>query len=121
MLDEIVKPYLAFCYEADGQLSEHLEPGMLITPAESTACQRTTYDVVLPAEAEPPARDGMLYYFMVRRLPFKVEALDRWISPGAPFGLPRFRMTLPLPVCLDVGWPVLLLEKDQWMWGVISS
>jgi len=121
LLDKLVRPYLAFCYEADSQLPEHLEPGMLITPAETSVCQRTQFDIVLPETADPPSRDGILYYFMARRLPFKAEPLDRWVPAGSPSGLPRFRMTLQHPVCMDASWPVLLLEKDRWMWGVVSS
>jgi len=121
LLDKIVKPYLAFCYEADGQLSEHLEPGMLITPAESSFCQRSQFDIVLPETADPPVRDGILYYFMTRRLPFKSEPVDRWVPAGSPSGFSQFRMILSQPVCMEAGWPVLLLEKDRWMWGVVSS
>lgn len=119
LLDDIQQPYLVFGYEMDPACSEFLEPGMLVS-TRARPEQRHSYDVAFPG-GEAPVHHGILWYYLMKRIPFSVEPLERWVAPGAPAGYPRVRLTLHQPVVLEIGWPVLLHSKDGWMWGVVTG
>ncbi len=117
MLDQIVDPFLVFGCESDAAGSELLEPGMIITGPE--AVQNREYEIALPDGSAAPTGGGVLFYYMMKRIPFESEPADRWVAPGAPSGVPRFHMKLQSPVVMEPGWPVLMLEKDRWFWGIV--
>lgn len=117
LLDQIVNPFLVFGCQADAAASELMEPGMLIT--DPGGVQSREYEIALPDGSDAPTGGGVLFYYLMKRIPFESEPADRWVAPGAPSGVPRFHMKLQLPVILEPGWPVLMLEKDRWFWGIV--
>ncbi len=119
-LDKFQQPYLVFGYEMDPASSEFLESGMLVSRG-TVPEQRRSYDVVFPDDPEPPTHSGVMWYYLMKRISFTVGPADRWVAPGAPAGYPRVRITLQHPIVLEPGWPVLLLEKHRWLWGVVTG
>lgn len=117
MLDQMVNPFLILGCQSDAAGSELLEPGMLVT--ESGAVQSREYEIALPDGSAAPEGGGVLFYYLMKRIPFESEPADRWVAQGATSGVPRFHMKLQLPVILEPGWPVLMLEKDRWFWGIV--
>lgn len=119
LLDKIVDPFLIFGCQSDATNSEHLEPGMLLTEPGTQCAQSREYEVALPDGSDAPTSNGLLFYYLMKRIPFEVQPADRWVASGAPTGVPCFRMTLQSPVVMEPGWPVLMLEKDRWLWGIV--
>lgn len=117
MLDKVMDPYLVFCMEADAAVTEHLEAGMLLAAGPASQCSE--FEIAVPKGTEPPAESGILYYYMMRRLPFKAEAESHWVAQGGVCGMNCFRIKLQHPVVMEAGWPVLMLEKDRWFWGLV--
>lgn len=118
MLDLYAKPFLVFGFESDAAAADLVEPGMIITDSKPPA-QHREYLVAIPDGRAAPQRDGVLFYYMMKRVPFTVEPADMWVAPGAMSGVPAFRMILKQPMLLEAGWPVLFLEKDRWVWGIV--
>lgn len=118
MLDQYARPFLVFGFEADAAAADLIEQGMILTDGEPVN-QHREYLVAIPGGKPAPVSDGVLFYYMMKRVPFTVEAADHWVAPGASSGVPAFRMKLQYPMLLEPGWPVLLLEKDHWVWGIV--
>lgn len=122
LLDQLEQPYLVFTYDAPAQTTEYIEPGMLITDASGPPVgQQRRFEVVLPPDVDPPGHDGVLFYFLHRRMPFRALDFTRWVPAGAPYGCVKFTIEVQHPVILEAGWPVLMLEKDRWLWGVVAA
>ena len=119
-LDQATSPYLVFEYDPTPALSEHLQPGLLITPGDSPSVQHQEYTILLAEENHPASftQPSLLYYLM-RPVPFKVMSIDRWIPPGAPFGYPAIHIRLELPLYLELGWPIALSDEDSTFWGIV--
>lgn len=120
LLDQIVDPFLIFGCHSEARTSELLEPGMLLAEPGQTE-QSQYFDIALPDGSPVPEESGVLFYYLMKRIPFEVESSDRWIPPGATAGVPSFRVKLQTPVVMEPGWPVLLLEKDRWFWGMVCG
>lgn len=118
LLDLYEKPFLVFGFESDTAAPELIEPGMMLTDAQEPPLQRE-YLVAMADGAPAPEHDGVLFYYLMKRIPFTVEPADRWVPPGATSGVPAFRMKLQSGMMMEPGWPVLMLEKDRWMWGIV--
>jgi hypothetical protein len=118
LLDLYEKPFLVFGFESDAAAADLVEPGMIITDSREHPPQRT-YLVAMPDGSPAPERDGVMFYYLAKRVPFTVEPADRWVAPGATAGVPAFTMTLQQSMLLEPGWPILLLEKDRWVWGIV--
>jgi len=117
-LDLYEKPFLVFGFSGDTAAAEMIEAGMVITDTHEPA-QAREFVVAMADGSEAPSSDGVLFYYLMKRIPFRVEPADRWIPPGAPAGVPSFRMILQQPMLMEPGWPILMLEKDRWMWGIV--
>jgi hypothetical protein len=118
LLDLYEKPYLVFGFDCDATAADLVEPGMIISDSPETG-PSAEYLVAMPDGSPAPEKDGVLFYYLMKRVPFTVQSADHWVAPGAASGLPAFRMTLQSPMLLEPGWPVLMLEKDRWMWGIV--
>ena len=118
LLDTHEKPFLVFGFESDAAAADLVEPGMIITDSREGA-QRREYLVAIPDGSAAPTQDGVLFYYLMKRIPFTVSPADRWVAPGATAGVPAFHMTLAQPMLLEPGWPILMLEKDHWVWGIV--
>lgn len=119
MLDLYEKPFLVFGFESDAAAADLIEAGMILTETGTGPEQHREYLVAIPDGSPAPERDGVLFYYLMKRIPFKVEPADRWVASGATAGVPAFRMTLQVPMLLEPGWPILLLEKDRYVWGIV--
>ncbi len=117
LLDRIVDPYLVFGFESDAAPSEHLQPGMLVTAGKPR--QSSSYDIVVPEGVAPAESGGMLYYYLMKRLSFAAGKAERFVPPGKTSGMECFTIHLQQPIIMEAGWPVLMLEKDRWFWGVV--
>lgn len=118
LLDLYAKPFLVFGFDSDAAATDLIEPGMIITDTREPR-QAREYLVAIPDGSAAPVTDGVLFYYLMKRVPFTVEAADRWVAPGATSGVPAFRMVLQHPMLLEPGWPILLLEKDRYVWGIV--
>lgn len=120
LLSHVQQPYLVLGYEAPAAATEHLQPGMLVTLPEAPPQQRQ-YRIAFPHGTPDFGSSGLLYYYLMKRVPFAAEPAGLWLPPGAPAGLPSISVTLRQPVIMEPGWPVLLLEKNRWVWGVVCE
>ena len=118
LLDQIADPFLVFGCQSDAAGGEMLEPGMLVMEGHHNA-QSREFEIVVPDGNEAPSGAGLLFYYLMKRMPFEVEPADMWVAPGATCGVPSFHIKLQQPVVMEPGWPVLMLEKDRWFWGVV--
>lgn len=119
ILHSVETPFLVFRLDDSALAHERISPGYLLTEP-GTAEQVREREIILLDDAPAPT-DGVLFYFLVKRLSFSCTPLESVPCPCCGHGeLRRFRMHLSEQVVLEPGWVVLMLEKDRWLWGVVA-
>jgi hypothetical protein len=118
LLHQVESPFLVFELERSPFVEERLQPGLLLTDPQ-TARMRTNCEVVMLPGSTPP-REGLFYYFLMKRITFTAEEIEPFDLPDAfAQPLPRFKMRWNDPMYLESGCALLMLEKDRWVWGVV--
>lgn len=117
MLHRMETPFLSFPFSGAPMLVEKLQPGYLVCE-KGSGKMRSSFDVVMADGSTPPSHNGILFYFLTKRLPFTVEATEPVAVPGTTT-FPACRVVLAEPMIVETGWPVLMLEGDRYVWGVV--
>lgn len=120
LIHQIETPFLAFGYTGEAALEDYLQPGALIVQPGSGFLMQEI-DVVFPEGTNLSGGNGVLFYFMQKRISFEAEYLGLKPLPGETFGLPHYTLKLSDAMAFEPGWPVLVLAGNEWVWGVVTQ
>lgn len=120
LLHQIEAPFLIFTLDEASQAQERLQAGCIIVNAGEGE-MRDNCEVVLLPESGPAPLEGVSYYYLTKRLTFRGEQLEPVSSPIDKQPLVHMRLHFTDPMVLDPGWMLLILEKDRYMWGVVTA
>jgi hypothetical protein len=121
LLHQVESPFLYFVLGDDSShAEERLQSGCVL--ADKGEGQLVTQrEVLLLPGSGPAPREGIIYYFLIKRLTFCAEVLEPVPSPITGELLERMRIQVHDGLLLEPGWTLLILEKDRYFWGVVRE
>ncbi len=120
LLHQVDSPFLVFGFDHGTLAEEQLQSGFVLTEPGTAEMVRSCEMVMAPG-FEAPEQGGVLFYFLTKRLSFTCDAMDPMTFRGSESDFARVRVQLSEAMLLEPGWILLMLERDRWMWGVVSA